>query len=158
MNLLIQRHLMDLNPLQLISLLQFNWLFGEQEPMDMSILVPETLWHDTSHFWLLLSITKCSRIISYIFCPRARISHFSKKSWILLGGNCDSRPQSFARNDHCYTCLVIISGPFQWTDYVSCMCVYVYTCAWMYTRVYILYVYMHVYIYIYVHIYFYISW
>lgn len=133
---------MSPNPFQLISLLRLNFpIFGQWEPLNMSILIPEI-------FNMVLIIFDTYQVLqdvpSCIFCLRPKISHFSKKSWFLLVRKCVSRPQSGARNDHCYYSL----GPFQWINCLCYICLFIYVC--VYIGIYeFIYVFMYMYVFLY---------
>lgn len=81
---------MGLNLLQLMSLLKLNCLiFGQWEPLDMSILVPETLCHDARNLGLLSDNTKCPSLISYVSCPRQEgLVSFSEKACFKISVLC----------------------------------------------------------------------
>ena len=101
------------------------------------------LWRDASLLWKRSSITQYSRVISCIFCLRPKISHFSKKSGFLLVTKCVSRPQSGARNDHCYYLLSYYFWIFSVDKfyYKLCVCVCIYMYMWVYICVKYIFIY-----------------
>lgn len=50
-------------------------------------LVPEFFWHDPSSFWY--GMTRYSKLILYISCPRSTISQFSKSQFLFILFKCD---------------------------------------------------------------------